>query len=152
MTDSSLRALLHLFSRYERETGAKLNISKTEGLLFGTWKDRTNLPVDLRWKTDFLIVFGCRVGYKVNPDWNKVIDHLRSIISTWSSRLIFLQGRTLLTNALGLSLFRYQATIFYLPKTVIHAINKIIFPFIWNKSREPLARSSTVAPRPRGCF
>lgn len=150
MSDSSLHALFHLFSRYERATGAKLNLTKTEGLLFGTWKGRTDLQVDITWKTDSLIILGCQVGHKATPDWPRIIDHLRSAVSTWSSRSLSLQGRTLLTNTLGLSLFWYQATIFDLPKTAIHAINKIIFPFIWNKPREPIARSSAIAPRLRG--
>ena len=37
-----------------------------------------------------------------------------------------------------------------MPKTVVHAVNKLLFPFIWNKNKERIARSSAVAPRLRG--
>ena len=37
-----------------------------------------------------------------------------------------------------------------MPKTVVHAVNKLLFPFIWNKHKEPIACSSAVAPRLRG--
>ena len=51
---------------------------------------------------------------------------------------------------LGLSIFWYQATIFDMPKTVIFRINKILFPFVWGKKREWMARSSVSQPLAQG--
>ena len=150
LSDSSLLALLQLFERYAKASGAKLNIDKTEGLLFGPWKSRTNLPIALKWSSDCLIILGCRVGNSILPDWDNLISKFKNKITSWSTRSLSLQGRTLLANTLGLSTFWYQGTIFDMPKVVVHSINKILFPFIWNKSREPIARSSAVAPRLRG--
>ena len=148
--DSSLLALFHLLTRYSKASGAVLNIDKTEGLLFGPWQSRTDLPVTLKWTTTSLVILGCRVGNSILPDWDNLVKKLQDKITSWSSRSLSLQGRTLLANTLGLSIFWYQATIFDMPKPVVHKVNKILFPFIWNKKKEPIARSSAVAPRPRG--
>ena len=150
MDDASLLALLNICDRFANATGAKLNLDKTEGLLFGSWKTRTTMPIPLKWTDKHLILLGCRVGNDVLPDWDILLTKFKAKISSWSMRTLSLQGRTLLANTLGLSLFWYQATIFDLPKTVAHAVNKLLFPFIWNKHREPIARSSAVAPRHQG--
>lgn len=49
-------------------------------------------------------------------------------------------------NVLGLSLFWYQATVFEMPKTVIAQINEILFPFVWAKKCEWMARTSVIQP------
>jgi hypothetical protein len=46
-SDNSIRALFSLFDRYERASGAKLNVTKSHGLLLGLWKHRSDLPVPL---------------------------------------------------------------------------------------------------------
>jgi hypothetical protein len=56
----------------------------------------------------------------------------------------------LIANTLGLSIFWYQATLFDIPKTVIFRINKILFPFVWDKKREWMARSSVTQPLAQG--
>ena len=46
-SDVSLQSLFALFARYEQASGAKLNVMKSHGLLFGAWKHRTDLPIGL---------------------------------------------------------------------------------------------------------
>ena len=150
MSNNSLLSLTQLFQRYTKASGAKLNIDKTEGLLFGPWTARTDLPINLKWSTQSLIILGCRVGNSISPDWDTLLSQFRKKTTSWSGRSLSLQGRTLLANTLGVSIFWYQGTIFDMPKLVVHSINKILFPFIWNKRKEPIARSSAVAPRLRG--
>ena len=149
-SDASLCALFDLFARYERASFAKLIISKSKGLLLGSWTHRNDLPINLQWSKDFLTILGCRVGHNILPDWGGLLKSFESRLMAWKQRSLTLGGRALVANTLGLSLFWYQATIFSVPKTVIHEINKRLFNFIWNKSREPIARTSIVQPRSRG--
>ena len=44
-SDQAMTALFSLFERYERASGAKLNVTKSHGLLLGSWKDRVALPI-----------------------------------------------------------------------------------------------------------
>lgn len=149
-SDQALRALIALFSRYENASGAKLNVGKSHGLLFGSWKDRGRLPVDLRWTNTSIVLLGCRIGNDVTPDWSALLEKFKTNLSLWKRRELSFRGRALVANTLGLSIFWYQATLFAMPKTVIFATGKLLFPFVWQKKREPLARSSVVQPLKAG--
>ena len=47
MSDQVLKQVFEVFRRYELASGAKLNVTKSHGLLVGLWTSRTNLPVAL---------------------------------------------------------------------------------------------------------
>ena len=58
---ASLHNLFREIKLYELGTGAKLNVSKTEAMWLGAWKDRTDQPLGLTWvrKLKILgVVFG----------------------------------------------------------------------------------------------
>ena len=61
-SDQAMTALFSLFERYERASGAKLNVTKSHGLLLGSWKDRVVLPIHLNWSNHFITVLGCRIS------------------------------------------------------------------------------------------
>ena len=133
-----LSALFSLFERYERASGAKLNVTKSHGLLFGTWKSRADLPVQLDWSSEAITVLGCWIGNEESVDWDSLINKFESQITLWQHRQLSFRGRALVANVLSLSLFWYQATVFDMPKTVIFKINKILFPFIGAKRESGL--------------
>ena len=45
----SLRCLFEVISLYERRTGAKLNVSTSEAMWLGAWKDHSDQPLGLSW-------------------------------------------------------------------------------------------------------
>ena len=145
-SDESLCSLFSLFERYERASGAKLNVSKSLGLLFGTWKYWADLLVQLDWSSEIITVLGCRIANEESVDWDSLITKFESQLTLWQQRQLSFRGRALVANVLGLSLFWYQATVFDMPKTVIFKINKILFPVVWGKKREWMARTSIIQP------
>jgi hypothetical protein len=149
-SDNSIRALFSLFDRYERASGAKLNVTKSHGLLIGSWKHRTDLPVPLNWSNVSITVLGCRLGNDLSVDWDSLITKFEDQLRLWKSRQLSFRGRALIANVLGLSAFWYQATIFDVPKLIVHRINKLLFPFVWNKKKEWMARSSVTQPLAAG--
>ena len=146
----AVRSFFSLFERYEVASGAKLNVTKSHGLLFGTWKYQVDLPVQLDWSSEAIAVLGCRIGNEEFVDWDGLITKFESHITLWRQRQLSFGGRALVANVLGLSLFWYQATVFDMPKTVIFRINKILFPFVWGKKREWMARTSVIQPLHQG--
>ena len=146
----ALRSLFSLFERYELASGAKLNVTKSHGLLFGTWKYQADLPVQLDWSSEAITVLGCRIGNEEFVDWDGLITKFENQVTLWRQRQLSFRGRALVANVLGLSLFWYQATVFDMPKTVIFKINKILFPFVWGKKREWMARTSVIQPLHQG--
>ena len=142
LSDASLKEVFSLFQRYELASGARLNVTKSHGLLIGSWKGRTDLPVHLDWSSSHITVMGSRLSNDGTESWDKSVRSLESMLASWSSRSLSYHGRALIANTLGLSRFWYLSSIACLPSTILQAINTRIFSFIWNQKREWLARSS----------
>ena len=138
------------FDRYELASGAKLNVNKSHGLLFGTWQHRENLPFTLNWSSEAITVLGCRVANEESVHWDDLITKFEKQLTLWKQRQLSFHARALIANVLGLSLFGYQATVFDMPKTVVFKVNKILFPFVWSKKREWMSRASAVQLLPKG--
>ena len=47
--------IVHIF---EKSTGSKLNLDKTEGMWFGSMAGRTDGQLNIKWRTDFIKVLG----------------------------------------------------------------------------------------------
>ena len=142
LSDASLREVFSLFQRYELASGARLNVEKSHGLLIGSWRSRTDLPVALDWSSTHITVLGSRLANDGAELWEKRIQSLDSLLACWSNRSLSYHGRALIANTLGLSLFWYLSSFSCLPSDILRAINSRIFSFIWQKKREWLARSS----------
>ena len=69
--DQALLSVFSLFATYEKASGAKLNVGKSHGLLFGSWRACLDLPVPLNWSNVAITVLGCRLGNDA-VDWNFV--------------------------------------------------------------------------------
>jgi hypothetical protein len=149
-SDHALLSLFSLFERYEKASGAKLNIAKSHGLLFGSWRDRVHMPIPLNWCNDAITVLGCRLSNDNQVDWNSLVEHFAGQLLLWKQRQLSFCGRAMIANTLGLSIFWYQATLFDIPKTVVFRINKSMFPFMWDKKREWMARSSVTQSLAQG--
>ena len=98
----------------------------------------------------FITVLGCRISNDDSVDWASLLDRFSGQLALWKHRQLSFRGWALICNMLGLSIFWYQATVFDMPKTVIHAINKILFPFVWRKKREWMARTPVTQPLSQG--
>ena len=149
-SDNSIRALFHLFQRYELASGAKLNQTKCHGLLIGSWKSRTSLPVTLQWSSSHIIALGCRIGNDGIINWEPLVKKLTNLITSWKHRSLSFQGRSLIVNVLGLSRFCYLASVGVMPKRVITNVNKLVFSYVWAKAYEPIRRSSLSLPPKEG--
>lgn len=95
--ENSLFKLLTVSSDFESGSGAKLNLSKTEALWLGAWKDRPDKPLGLSWvkKMKILgIVFGT---VNVEQDnWEPRVSKLEKCVSRWQSRSLSLIGKVLI--------------------------------------------------------
>ena len=54
MSDAALLEVFSLFHRYELASGAKLNVTKSHGLLVRFWAMRTHLPIQLNWSSQHI--------------------------------------------------------------------------------------------------
>ena len=147
----SLNNLFREIQLYERGTGAKLNISKTEAMWLGSWKDRVDQPLGLKWVNKMKIlgvVFGTVPVERDN--WEPRLSKLDSCLSLWKSRSLSFVGKVLILNVLGLSKLLYLSRVLIPPRWVLDKYNSLIWPFLWGAKMEPVARRSIVCPSDQG--
>ena len=94
----SLQNLFYLLRKFERGTGAKLNLSKTEAMWLGAWRSRPDTPLGLSWVPKMKI---CGVWFSnglvnVDPDnWLPRISKLQSNINLWKCHSFYpLSGKS----------------------------------------------------------
>ena len=153
MSDFSLEAVFKLFQRYKRASGAKLNVTKSHGLLLGTWASRQSLPVALDWSSHSITVMGAKLMNVLDDsNWTAPLEELDHTLDTWRQRRLSYHGRALVLNSLGLSTFWYLASFLTMSPTVKKAVSSTAFSFIWNgkRERERVARSSLTQPSSSG--
>lgn len=58
-------------SNFERASGSKLNMKKTEGIYVGQQAGREHGPVPIKWRMDNIRVLGTKIGNDMHQDWEK---------------------------------------------------------------------------------
>ena len=149
-SDDSIFALIRLFERYEKASGARLNITKCEAFLLGPWTSITSFPVDFRFSSSHIVALGSRLTNDVGEDRGPLLRKREKVFQSWAHRKLSFKGQALITNCLSLSTSWYVGSIRLIPTNIIHEINKLVFPFVWDKKRKWLSRSSVTQPLDRG--
>jgi len=113
---ASLNSLFREIQLYERGTGDKLNISKTEAMWLGSWKNRVDQPLGLRWVNKMKIlgvVFGMVPVERDNCEPR--LSKLDNCLSSWKSRSLSFLGKVVILNVLGLSKLLYLSRVLIPP-------------------------------------
>ena len=146
----SLAALFRVINVYERGSGAKLNVSKTEAMWLGAWRSRADQPFGLTWVTKIKIL-GVVFGQNAESDnWRPKLKKLENHLNFWKSRSLSLVGKSLIVNTIGISKLLYLATILPVPQWVISEVNNLIWPFLWGCRMETVSRQSCHQPFLKG--
>lgn len=148
--DSSVAYAFDQIHVYEKASGSKLNMTKTEGLYIGEHAGKTTGPVPITWKSDSLKILGCKIGNDMRQDWDKALDKLRNKLANWQKRNITICGKTTLIKAYGLAGITYLASVFPLPESVALQLHKVIFTFLWNHRNELVTRETCHLPKTNG--
>ena len=113
--------IVHIF---EKGSGSKLNLDKTEGMWFGSMAGRTDNPVNIKWRTDFIKVLGIFFTMSncdfLSLNWNFLIKKLANRLESWKFWTLSLKGKSMIINTLALSGLWYTGSV----------INRIIFDFL----------------------
>ena len=112
MSDAALLEVFSLFRRYKLASGAKLNVTKSHGLLVGSWATRTHRPIQLNWSSQHITIMGAQVSnMESDESWIPPLQKLDAVLSQWLTRRLSYHSRASVVNlagprwAFGLSLF-----------------------------------------------
>ena len=104
MSNGALVRVFEIFRRYELASGAKLNVTKSNELLVGSWVSRTNLPVALQWSSEAITVMGAQLSNGTSVlSWHSPLEKLDGVLSYWKGHQLSFHGRAFLANSLGLT-------------------------------------------------
>lgn len=128
---------------YERASGAKVNVQKTELLPFSNSHidpSSTNFKtLDPLTKVRYL---GAPIGNKldINNIWNPIIDSITTTTSIASHRNLSMQCRRRTVKTYMISRIRYMLNFVHLPSDTEQCLNKLIQNFVIAETHAPVSR------------
>ena len=117
--DFSIIRAFEIIRIYERGSGSRLNLGKTEGMWFGSMAGRKDGPVSIKWRTDCIKILG--IFFTVSRgdfeclNWNFRIEKLAKRLESWKFRRLSLKGKSMIINTLALSGLWYTGSVVPLP-------------------------------------
>ena len=135
-TMASLLELFSLLNKYERATNAKLNVTKTEGLWVGSWRDNKEKPLGIKWTNTSVKFTGVYVGNDRDEcsliGFSEVIDKVKAKFAYWKGKYLSLKGRIQVLNIFILSKVWYCLECQDIPSCINKDLNSIVKDFVWN--------------------
>jgi len=142
---SSLKTILD----FEKASGLKLNVDKTEILKLGPiarTEEKLCPEFNICWKNNYVRLLGIFLCndtanmYEMN--FEKKIGTARTVVNIWNQRNLTMYGKSLIVKTFILSQFMYQVTVLpTLTSKIDKAINNITFPFLWNNKPDKIKRT-----------
>jgi len=128
-----LPALTETLRRYEKATGASLNIRKSKAMEAGTWNTALNI-MDIPYCTEMTIL-GFQLSNTVNQSgkssWTKVIGQVKAMAREVYGGNLCLIHRIQYVNTYLLAKIWHIAQIFPIPKEQVRQLVMAIVWFIW---------------------
>ena len=145
---NSAQALLKLLNDFEKVSGLKLNVMKTEAMWIGSLHSCEDEPLGFKWKTciKFLGIFiTYDVKTLVEKNFKQRLKKIANLINLWRSRGLSIHGKVNIIKAILLPKMIYPSSFLSTPTTVIKEFNSLVFNFLWN-GKDKVTRRSTYAP------
>ena len=144
--DLSITKAFEIIRIYERGSGSRLNLGKTEGMWFG----RGDGPVNIKWRTDCIKILGIFFTMSGRNfeclNWNFRVEKLSKRLESWKFRNLSLKGKSMIINSLALSGLWYTGSVMPLPAWAEKKINQVIFDFLWSRKNEQIKREVCFLP------
>ena len=122
---------------FQKGSGSKLNLDKAEGMWFGSMAGRTDGPVDIKWRTDFIKILGIFFSMSscdfLSLNWNFRIEKLARRLESRKFQALSLKEKYMIINTLALSGLWYTGSVVPMHNWAEKRINQIIFYFLWSR-------------------
>jgi hypothetical protein len=131
-----VKGLKLVLSAFEKLSGIKINLHKSELFCFGETRNRSGEYVEL---------FGCKegelpfryLGIPMSPkrlsnkDWRVVEERFQKKVGSWKGKLLSSGERLVLINSVLSSLPMFMMSFFIIPKSVLEKLDYYISRFLW---------------------
>ena len=147
-TEAQVANLRFILVCFELVSGLHANLAKSKLLSVGVVSNLDLLAMVLGCGLEFLPTsyLGLPLGAKYFSEalWNPVVDRYSKKLALWKCPLLSYGGKLVLVKSVLSSLPLYFLSLFSMPMTVVHVIERIIRNFLWDgasgKTRNHLVR------------
>jgi hypothetical protein len=160
-TKNSLKSALSLVDENAKYSGLKPNYEKTKRIKIGPLSNKPNVFLkdfeNLTWSQDPFTVLG--IAYCVNLDYKDMYDlnfkpkinAIKSLISSWSRRMLSTAGRITVIKTLILpKITHLLISLPNPPREKLKEIEKNFFEFIWNSKTPRVAKKDIIQSYEKG--
>ena len=149
---NSASALFSLLEDFEKASGLKLNVKKTEAMWIGSLKSCEDQPLKVKWQTCVKFL-GIHITYDfkllVEKNFKQRLKKIRNTINLWKVRGLSIHGKVTIIKAVSLSKMIYPSSVLPSPPKIIKDFNTLVFQFLWNE-KDKVTKRSTCAPYDSG--
>lgn len=148
--DLSVTRAFDQINNFERASGGKLNLGKTEGSYIGQQAGREHGPVPIKWRTTNIRVLGTNIGNDMNQDWETPAEKVEKTLERWSTRQLTMKGKAVILRTYAIATIVYLASMFPLPVPIVTRLHRAVFNFLWGKKNELVSRETCHLPFNKG--
>ena len=125
---------------YEKASNAKTNFEKSKGLWTGSWRQRTDEPLNIKWNNMGLKMLGVYLGNTsafTNRNWTELVTKIQNSFEYWSYHApnMSYKARVLIVNHLIASKLLYRFNCLSPPTETVSFIQTSILNFFWQTHR-----------------
>ena len=139
-----MQNVFDLLHRFETLSGLKVNYTKTEAMWIGSYRDKTETPLSLKWfKTAKAlgVYFSYNKGASLQKNFYDKVSDIKKQIHLWNWRGLSLLGKVSVIKSLLLPKLIYIFSVLPTPSEFIALIQTIIYKFLW-KGPDKVARKA----------
>ena len=149
----SVTESIAILTKFEKCSGLRLNISKSEIIPIGQNKSQsTRLPKDVKklkintgaFKT-LGVWFANNDQEAVKLNFDNRIQSMGNILNMWESRNLSWKGKVVILKSLVIPQVTHLMSLCYCPDYILEKIDKLLFDFLWSKKTAKVKRGTITA-------
>ena len=149
---------IKIFCEFEKCSGLKLNLGKTEIIPIGNQRGKKiRLPSHLEKITvknrpfkALGVWFSIDTQETLNLNLTERIKAIATLINIWKGRRLSLKGKITILKTLILPQVQFLFSMIEIPETILNQIDKIFFDYLWDSKPSKIKRSTIIAPIEQG--
>ena len=147
---NSAKAFFNLLDDFEKVSGLKLNVEKTEAMWIGSFKSHVDMPFGVNWQK-CVKVLGVFITYDVQllveKNFKQRLKNVKNTINSWKIHVrgLSIYGKVNIVKSILFPKMIYPSPILCTPVEIIKVFQTLIFNFLWN-GKDKVIRLSTYAP------
>ena len=134
-SENDAKYLFIFLKEFEKQSGLKVNKSKTEGFWLGTNKLSNFKPLGIKWSS-VIKILGIHISYDkdemIQRNFVDKILKIKKRLNMWRQRDLTIFGKILILKTFAISQILYVASVLHVPEPILKEIDSIIFDFLWN--------------------